>query len=126
MCVLGLNPAFLQQIRNAGYNRVTARDAIRMRVLGVSIADVRDLHRLFPAISLNQATDLAMVGVSATYVKDLRGIGLRGLSPDNLTELKLAEISQAYVKSLNALALEPLSPDQVIQLRMLDVNVGTE
>lgn len=61
------NESFLQQLRNAGFNGVTARDAISMRALSVTITDVRNLRSLFPMISLNQAPDLAMFGVNATY-----------------------------------------------------------
>ena len=57
-------------------------------------------------------------GVSAAYIEEMRTLGYRDLTADQLVQMRIHGVSPEYVRSLQAAGMAPISPDQLVRLRI--------
>jgi beta-lactamase regulating signal transducer with metallopeptidase domain len=145
-------PAYIDEIANAGYKNLSVDDLIQLKSVGVTGAFIRDLERngiVHPSISelvqlraigvdpayvgamrkrfgahtdVGQIVGLKALNVSPDYVDALNATGLGNLTPDNARELRALGISPSYIRDLKSSGLKDLTIEHIQQLKALNID----
>jgi hypothetical protein len=87
--VKGVTPEFIRAVAAAGYGHESAEEIGDAAVLGMSPALIRDYARVVPRRSLEDLTELRVLGVSPQYIASVQRPGQPALSNDELIEMRL-------------------------------------
>jgi hypothetical protein len=110
MGALGIKPAYIKELKDAGLSDLTWDEVMGLRSLGIKpeyVRDVRDL--LGEDVSADEIMQLGGLGVSSSYIEELKDVGLDRLSVDQVTELAALGIRADYVREMRDAGLGPFS-----------------
>lgn len=152
MHALGVDAAYVRELREAGYDGLSAGQLVELRATGVTGPYAGEMNaagwgRLSPgdlarlgAVGVTTAwleemrgagvrpatpeaaTELRALGVDAAYIRSLEGVGLTGLSGELLGELRAHHVDADYVRELRAAGFAELTPEQLVRLRASGVD----
>lgn len=89
MRVKGVTPDFVRAVAAAGHGHESAEDIGDAAVLGLSPALIRDYARVLPRRSLEDLTELRVLGVTPQYIASAQRPGQPAPSNDELIEMRL-------------------------------------
>jgi hypothetical protein len=116
----GVNAAYINDVRDAGFQTSGAQDLIDMKIHGVSAAFLRDLTAAGYDIPAKQVIDLRIHGVSSEFLRDLKDFGLRPHAPD-LVQLRIHGVSAGFMRDAKALGYN-FTPQELVNLRIHGVD----
>ena len=116
------NPAYVREMAALGY-QVSEDRQIGLALQDVSLAYVRDVQGLgYRGISLDSLEQFRIQGGSAQYIRDLAALGYRGVATDDLIQFRIQGVSPQYIRGLAAAGVEKLSVDDLTQFRIQGVS----
>ena len=117
-----VTPEFIESIRRAGFENLTADEAIRLRSLGIDDAFIRQARSWqgtgASTLSINEIVQLKVSGVSAEYIESMKRTGYDNLSIRQLARLRIHGVSPQYVESLRRNGYDKLTADQIASLKI--------
>jgi hypothetical protein len=120
MKIHGVEPAFLLDLKDAGYE-LSAQQVIELRIHGVSSEFLRDLKDYGLQPKASDMVQLRIHGVSAEYLKGLRDAGYGNLTADRITELRIHGVSTDFIRDAKSLGYN-FTPQEVVNLRIHGVD----
>jgi len=123
MRAVGVTPEYLKSLRDAGIKFDTARDVTSLRALGVTGDYVAQLRSAgYANLSTKQLSNMRAMGISAAYVKQLSDAGYKNLTPGELVQLKAQNVNPEFIKSLNDAGYTNLSVKDLVRMAAMGVN----
>lgn len=89
-----------------GYPNLPLRDLVQFRVARIDAAFVKGTREVFGDVSARDLTQLGILRVTPEYVRELRGAGLKSLTPSQATQLKIADITAAKIAEYRRLGYD--------------------
>lgn len=84
--------------------RLTPSELAGFKALGVNAAYLQEMREAgYGDLSPEQLSQLKALGVTASYVRELREAGYDNLSPDDLAGLKALGVNSSYVREISGL-----------------------
>ncbi|HEX6372682.1 MAG TPA: M56 family metallopeptidase [Longimicrobium sp.] len=122
MRALGVSGRYAAEMSDAGFGRVDAEDLVGMRAVGVTPAYLAELRRYgYADLSAEKVTGMRAAGVDGAYLDALRRHGYTGLSADDVTGMRSVGVDPAYIEQMNAAGLGRLSAEDLTSFRALGV-----
>jgi len=119
---VGVDRAYISELREAGYAGLTGRQLARMKGSGVSGDYIADMNAAgFGRLTPEQMVLLSSVGVRSAYVAELRRRGLANLSLQQVARLKGAGVTGDYITRMNALGLGTLDAETLVKLHSIGI-----
>jgi hypothetical protein len=84
----GVTPRFLDDLKAAGYDALSADEIVSLHTHGVSPDFVRTAHDLGYRFSVQELSNLRNCGVDAGYLRRLQGSGMRTLTAEEIAKLR--------------------------------------
>ncbi|MGB7173870.1 MAG: M56 family metallopeptidase [Candidatus Acidiferrales bacterium] len=131
------NESYIDGLKSAGLDNLTADQLIALKVQGVTSEYVRAMHDLGLKPSIDELIGMKVQGVTPDYIRDMRSLGL-DMNIDRIIGMKVQGITPDYVREIRALGLKPsgdelvgmkiqgVTPDYVREMRALDLNLTIE
>jgi beta-lactamase regulating signal transducer with metallopeptidase domain len=113
---VALDPAYLSALQKMGYTAPKDDEAFYLVVSDVTLDFVRSIRDTGLTSSIGDVVELKDHGVSAEYVRDIRGAGFTSMSAYDISDLRDHGVEPAYLKGIKA--VDPnLSIDAIDDLR---------
>ena len=93
IAIFRINAATVRDFARLGYSNLTLRELVNMRVGRVDAAFVNGMKELGYNLSAREIANLAILGVTPAYVRELKSAGLTGLSAHEAENLKIGRIT---------------------------------
>jgi beta-lactamase regulating signal transducer with metallopeptidase domain len=122
MRAVGVDAAYIAELRAAGYTVLTPDQLIAMRATGVNAryaGEMRDAG--FGRLDPDELVEMRAVGVDGEYLVFLRGNGYNGLSAEEVTGMKAVGVNAAYIQQIGAAGYPRLSVEDLTSFRALGV-----
>ncbi|MGZ3497496.1 MAG: hypothetical protein ACXVAK_08050 [Vulcanimicrobiaceae bacterium] len=119
---LGVDAQYIEQLQAAGYAHPSPRELIRLRAGNVLPEYIAAMRTRLGSLTLNQAAQLGVLGVSPEYVDGLAAAGYKALSAEQLAKLHAVGITPEYIGELGSAGYTGLATSRLIQLRALNVD----
>ena len=99
----------VREFARLGYANLTLRELVNMRVGRVDAAFVNGMHDLGYSLTAHEVANLAILGVTPAYVRELKSAGLTNLSARQAENLKIGHITAKRIDEYRRLGytLEP-------------------
>lgn len=120
--VQGVTPAYIREMRAAGF-KPNIDELIGMKVQGVTAEYVRDIQATGFKPSIDEIVGLKVQGVTAAYIRDMRAAGINVSSLDEVIGMKVQGVTPEYIRTLNAEGLHP-NGDQIVGMKVQGVTPG--
>lgn len=117
-CSFTPNAGFAAYLEGRGIGRPDAHQAYSLTMSGVGRDLVQALEQnRFTRPDIDQLTAMGIHGATASYVRDLGGLGYR-LSADDLVAFKIHGVKPDYIREMAAIgpALQHISPSDLVAL----------
>ena len=115
----GVNPAYIQQMKDLGFDNLSADDLTAFKIHGVTPAFVQMMRPVIRGkLSADDLTALKIHGVSPEYIKGLEAIGYTNLNAEQLTGFRIHGVTPAFVGTVKDAGYPRVTPDQLIELRI--------
>jgi hypothetical protein len=121
---VGVDSAYVAEMRAAGYADLTSGQLIALRASGVTgpyanAMNAQGWGRLTP----EQLSGMGAVGVTAEYLADLRGHGLAPGSAEEAAGLRAVRVDGAFIREMEAAGFRNVGAEQLSGLRAVGVTL---
>jgi hypothetical protein len=118
------NNGFIGTMRKQGYSDdLTTEKLFAMAVLDVSANFIKELKSIgYDRPDLDQLIALRALGVTIAFAREARDWGFGKLSPNDLIEIKAMGINPDYIRSMKSLGFDDMSLRKLIELKALGMN----
>lgn len=115
----GVGATAIREFKALGFAPLTLENAIDLAIYGVTPNYVRELQSLGvgDASTIRGVIDLRIYNVSAEYVRELAALGYRGLSGERLSEMRRGRVTPAFIRSVHEAGYHNVSPELLIDMR---------
>jgi hypothetical protein len=112
----GINSQYIHDVARTGYRNLRAEDYIELRDHGVEPRFLQELKDAGYQIAANQVVELKDHGVESIYVRDLGAYGLRP-EPSELVSMRDHGVTPDYLRAVRNAGLGAIRADETITLR---------
>lgn len=113
----GVSPEYVRSMRDAGLPKLEPHELLELHRSGVSPEWVSGLAWLGYEVDTRSLVELRSHGISLGFAAQMRQIGYRDLTLDQLRDLKIHGVTPEYVASLRVLGYPDIAAEDVIELR---------
>lgn len=107
----GVSGRYAEQMNAAGWGRVSANNLVGLKANGITAAWLEDMRRQgVVPRTANEAMGLKAVGVDAAFVEGLRSAGYETASARDLTGMRAVGVTPAYIRELADQGLTDVAP----------------
>lgn len=125
LAVLDVSTAYVRELQDAGYSKLSLDELTRMRIHRVSAADIREFRALgFDGLSTDMLIRLRIHRVTPDFVRGLTTRGYKGLIPEDLVKMRIHHVSLEEIDELKTLGFGGLGPDELVKFRIHKVTPG--
>jgi hypothetical protein len=149
LAIFRINAALVREYARLGYPNLAIRELVNMRVGRVDAAYVNGMRELGYTLSAREVANLAILGVTPAYVRELKAAGLTNLSareaenlrvgnitakrieeyrrmgydlePRKLADFGIHGVTPQYIEELRALGYKDISAKDLIEMRIFGV-----
>jgi len=121
MRAVGVDAAYIAEMRAVGYSGLSAKELTSLRAVGVTGAYARTMTAAFGRVSADDLEGMRAVGVTPAFLNDLASHGYARLTAGQATGLRAVGVNGAYVDAMNRLGFGRLTLEQIESLRALGV-----
>ena len=123
LSALGVDAAFIKEMRDAGFDLKTAREATSLKAVGVTPEYLREMRAAgFQITSARDASSMRAVGVTPEYVREMRAAGFELKSAKDATSMRAVGVTPEYVQQMRAAGFEIKSAKDATSLSAVGVN----
>ncbi|HXR33085.1 MAG TPA: M56 family metallopeptidase [Verrucomicrobiae bacterium] len=129
--------SYIDALKAAGYDNLSADDLISMKVQGVTPAYIRAIQAAGLKPTADELIGMKVQGVTPEYIQELRAAGLK-LDVDELIGMKVQGVTPDYLRQMKDLGLQTgadnligmkvqgVTPDYVREIRAAGVKCDTD
>ena len=111
--------ASLSTMSTLGYRSLTSEDALRLAVIDVTSAYVRDLGQAgYRDLPLEQLTRMRIHRVMPEYIGEMKSLGYASLSADDLVRMRIHRVEPDYIREMKSLGYTPLDAEDLVRMRI--------
>jgi beta-lactamase regulating signal transducer with metallopeptidase domain len=123
MRAVGVDAAYVEEMRAAGYPGLTAEQLISMRATGITAGYVGEMSAAgFGRMDPEALVGMHSVGVTPAYLAELRRYGYADLSAEEVTGMRSVGVDGAYLDALRTHGYTGLSAEAVTGMRAVGVD----
>jgi bla regulator protein blaR1 len=111
--------SYIDGMKSAGLNDLTADDLIALKIQGVTPEYVRAMHDLGLHPDADGLVGMKVQGVTPEYVKELRGLGFNP-DVDQIVGMKVQGVTAEYVRGMKELGIQG-DADQTVGMKVQGV-----
>jgi len=111
--------SYIDGMKSAGMNDLTADDLIALKIQGVTPDYVRAIHDLGFQPNADELVGLKVQGVTPEYIKELRALGFKP-DADEIIGMKVQGVTAEYVQGLKAVGIQA-DADDIVGLKVQGV-----
>lgn len=111
--------SYIDGMKSAGLNDLTADDLIGLKIQGVTPEYVRGMHDLGLHPDVDGLIGMKVQGVTPEYVKELRGLGFNP-DVDQIIGMKVQGVTAEYVRGMKELGIQG-DADQIVGMKVQGV-----
>jgi beta-lactamase regulating signal transducer with metallopeptidase domain len=111
--------SYIDGMKSAGLNDLTADDLIGLKIQGVTPEYVRAMHDLGLHPDADGLIGMKVQGVTPEYVKELRGLGFNP-DVDQIVGMKVQGVTAEYVRGMKELGIQG-DADQIVGMKVQGV-----
>ena len=112
IAIFRITAATVREFARLGYSDLTLRELVDMRVGRVDAAFVSGMKELGYNLAAREIANLAILGVTPAYIRELKSAGLTGLSAREAESLKIGRITPKRIDEYRRLGYT-LDPKQL-------------
>lgn len=102
MRAVGVDAAYIRELREAGFPDLQAEQLVSMRAVGVDAAYIRGMREAgFGDLALDKLISMRAVGVNPAWIQELRELGMTDLQPDQLIEMRAVGVDADYIREMH-------------------------
>jgi beta-lactamase regulating signal transducer with metallopeptidase domain/uncharacterized protein (UPF0335 family) len=125
LSALGVNEAFIKEMRNAGFDVKAARDATSLKAVGVTPEYVREMRAAgYTIATAREATSMRAVGVTPEYVREMKAAGFDVTSARDITSMRAVGVDPDFVRDMRALGFDMKSARDATSLSAVGVTAS--
>ena len=125
LAVLDVSTAYVRELQDAGYSKLTLDELTRMRIHRVSASDIREFRALgLDGLSTDMLVQLRIHRVTPDFVRGLTARGYKGLIPEDLVKMRIHRVTLEEIDELKTLGFAGLGPDELVKFRIHRVTPG--
>jgi len=99
IAIFRITPEFLREMENAGYPKLSLREAVNFRVGRVDAAYIKQMRELgYTNLSARQLADAAILGITPAYIRRLAEKGYKGVPLAKLVQLHVTKADEILFK----------------------------
>ncbi|HEX6037031.1 M56 family metallopeptidase [Longimicrobium sp.] len=122
---LGVDDAYVRDLRAAGYDNLSARELVELAATDVTGAYAGEMNAAgWGRLTPDQLQALGAVGVTTAWLGEMRAAGIRPATADDAAELRALDVTAAYVRELERAGLRDLAPALLGVLRASGVDAA--
>jgi beta-lactamase regulating signal transducer with metallopeptidase domain len=122
MRATGVSGRYVGELSGAGLARLEPEALVGLRAVGVTPAYLAELSRYgYTRLTAEQVTGMRAAGVDGAYLDALRGHGYTGLAPEAVTGMRSVGVTTAYIEQIAAAGYPRLSAEELTSFRALGV-----
>jgi hypothetical protein len=111
-------PALVQQMKDLGFDRVSADQLTAMRIHGVTPDFIQAMRTFIRGnISIDDLMGLRIHGVTPEFIKEIEILGYSNLSADQLVGFRIHGVTSSYIQTVQSFGYKPTA-DQLVGLRI--------
>ena len=115
---------FLSTMSGLGYRSLTGEDALRLAVIDVTSAYVRDLGQAgYRDLPLEQLTRMRIHKVMPEYIGEMKALGYASLSADDLVRMRIHRVEPDFVRGLRTRGYSGLTAEDLVKMRIHKVSL---
>jgi hypothetical protein len=131
IAIFRITPATVREFARLGYPNLTLRELVNMRVGRVDAAFVNGMRDLGYNLGAREIGNLAILGVTPAFVREMKSAGLTNLSAREAENLKIGHITAKRIdeyrrlgytlepKQLSDFGIHGVTPEYINELRAL-------
>jgi len=101
----GVNPAFIQEMRDLGFTDLSVDQLVKLRIHGVNAEFLQGMRELgFEALPPDTLVKLRIHGVTPDFVREMRDLGFTDVDVDELIKLRIHGVNADYIREMRELA----------------------
>jgi len=112
--------SYIEGMKAAGFDNLTADELIALKVQGVTPDYVRAIHDLGLKPTVDELISLRVQGITPEYIKEMRAAGFT-VSTDTIIGMKVQGITPEYVKGMHDMGIDTKDADELIGLKVQGV-----
>ncbi|WP_420129226.1 M56 family metallopeptidase [Longimicrobium sp.] len=125
MRAVGVDAAYIAELRQAGYTGLTPDQLISMRAVGVSARYAQEMDDAgFGRLDAETLAGLRAVGVTPAYLAELRRYGYTDLDAETATGMRAVGVNAEYLDALRALGFTSIPAETVQGMKAVGVNAA--
>lgn len=121
MKIQGVTPAYIRAIQAAGL-KPTADELIGMKVQGVTPEYIQELHAASLKLDVDELIGMKVQGVTPDYLRQMKDLGLQ-TDGDNLIGMKVQGVTPDYVREIRAAGVKA-DTDELIGMKVQGITPG--
>ena len=99
IAIFRITPEYLREMENAGYPKLSLREAVNFRVGRVDAAYIKQMRELgYTNLSARQLADAAILGITPAYIRRLAEKGYKGVPLAKLVQLHVTRADEILFK----------------------------
>jgi hypothetical protein len=87
-----VSPEFVTGMKDAGFDHLSSRELLSMRVQDVTPEYAREIRQQFPTVTAEQLVRTKIFNINADFIAMVRKHGFNDLSLDKLVKLRISGI----------------------------------
>src|SRR6478672_9914995 len=120
----GIGPAYILELKNAGYPDVTVAQLIALRSNGVRADYIAALKSVgFTGLSPNELIALKTNGITPEVIKSFQAVKYADFKATNYIAFKSNGVTPAYLDALKSIGYDRLTPKQIVDMWVAGVTV---
>ena len=121
----GIGPAYILELKNAGYPDLSVTQLIAFRSNGVRADYIRSLKSVgFAALPPNEVISLKTNGITPDVIKPFQAVKYADFKATNYIAFKSNGVTPAYLKAMKAIGYDHLTPKQIVDLWVAGVTAN--
>ena len=118
------NPAFVTELKKLGYSGTPSDSELFSALMhGITLDLARAVAATGIGLSYHDLQQLAIHGVSADYLRDVRALGYAELRPEDFVKAKIHGVDPAFLRELKGAGYQ-LPMDRMVELKIHGVSAA--
>ncbi|TCJ14567.1 peptidase M56, BlaR1 [Flaviaesturariibacter flavus] len=122
MKAVGVDDAYIQSIRDAGFPDISIKKITGFKALGITPDYIKSLRSLgFSSLSESDVSGAKATGVDAAFIRSFEPVGYKGLRLNQYVSLKATGVTPQLVKEYQDFGFTDVRPNDVIGAKSVGV-----
>ncbi len=117
-----VSASYVKELRSAGFEALSAEEVVDAKIHNVNTRFIKEMRDMgYKQETLEDLMNASIHNVTSNYVKSLRSEGL-DLNLEEVVEFKIHGISAAFIRQIKGMGMENLTADDYLELKIMGID----